>query len=165
MNPRSLPCLVLLACCTVAAAAGPRPSPESAGAHDTARAAASAASPEARLQRLNAEYVRAYLESDVAWFERYLATDFRCILSSGAIIDRAAFLRSIAEPVAMAAFEIEEVTVQFAGEAAVVQARTRYETSSGARGGSRYTDVWVLRDGRWQALTAQITAIADSAAP
>lgn len=113
------------------------------------------------LQRLNDEYVRAFLESDVAWFERHLATDFRCILSSGVMVDRATFLNNVAQPVAMASFALEDVSVQFVGETAIVQARTRYEKPDGTRGGSRYTDVWVLRDGRWQTLIAQITAVAE----
>ncbi|MEZ0471763.1 nuclear transport factor 2 family protein [Luteimonas salinilitoris] len=113
------------------------------------------------LRRLNDHYVRAYLASDVDWFKRHLAADFRCILSSGAMVDRAAFLRNVAQPVAMTSFQIEDVTVQFEGDTAIVQARTRYETPDGRRGGSRYTDLWVLRDGRWQTMTAQITAIAE----
>ncbi|WP_407353635.1 nuclear transport factor 2 family protein [Luteimonas sp. R10] len=117
------------------------------------------------LRRLNDGYVRAFLESDVGWFERHLAADFRCILSSGALVDRAAFLRNIAQPVAMKSFDIEDVSVRFVGDVAVVQARTRYETPEGRRGGSRYTDLWVLRDGRWQALVAQITAISEPASP
>lgn len=115
------------------------------------------------LERLNAAYVRAYLESDVSWFERHLAKDFRCILSSGALIDREEFLRNVARPVAMASFDVEDVVVRFVDGVAIVQARTQYETSEGKRGGSRYVDLWVLRDGRWQTLLAQITAISTPA--
>lgn len=115
---------------------------------------------EVKLHRLNAEYVDAFLKSDTDWFDRHLATDFRCILPSGEIIDRAAFLASSAQPVAMAAFAVEDVTVQFEGDTAIVQARTVYTRHDGSSGQSRYTDVWVGRDGRWQTLTAQITAVA-----
>ena len=50
--------------------------------------------------------------------------------------------------------------MQVEGEVAIVQARTVYERADGSRGQSRYTDVWIGRDGRWQALTAQITSLA-----
>ena len=43
----------------------------------------------------------------------------------------------------------------------MVQARTVYERADGKCGQNRYTDVWVGRDGRWQALCAQITAVAE----
>jgi len=114
----------------------------------------------AKLMRLNAEYVDAFLRSDIDWYERHLADDFRCILASGRIIDRAAFLIDAAQPVTMASFEVEDVDVQFNDDTAIVQARTIHERQDGARGQSRYTDIWIGRDGRWQVLSAQITAIA-----
>jgi ketosteroid isomerase-like protein len=110
--------------------------------------------------RLNAEYVDAFLRSDIDWYQRHLADDFRCILANGTIIDRAAFLADAARPAEMASFDVLDVDVQFNGDTAIVQARTVYETSAGVRGQRRYTDIWVGRDGRWQALSAQLTAIA-----
>ncbi len=115
---------------------------------------------ENKLYRLNADYVAAFLASDTDWFERHLASDFRCILADGGVIDRAAFLSDTAHPVAMKSFDVEDVNVQIEGEVAIVQARTVYERADGSRGQSRYTDVWIGRDGRWQTLTAQITSLA-----
>lgn len=114
----------------------------------------------AKLLRLNDEYVEAFLGSDVDWFRRHLAEDFRCILADGSIIDREAFLADAAEPVAMASFEVEDASVQFEGDVAIVQARTVQAYRDGRRARTRYTDIWVGRDGRWQALCAQITEIA-----
>lgn len=116
----------------------------------------------AKLLRLNDEYVEAFLNSDVDWYQRHLADDFRCILPDGTIIDRDAFLADAARPVAMASFEVEDASVQFEGDVAIVQARTVQAYGDGRRGQTRYTDIWVGRDGRWQALCAQITAIAAS---
>jgi len=115
---------------------------------------------ENKLYRLNADYVAAFLASDTDWFERHLASDFRCILADGDMIDRAAFLRDTACPVAMKSFDVEDVNVQVEGDVAIVQARTVFERADGSCGQSRYTDVWIGRDGRWQALTAQITSLA-----
>jgi len=115
-----------------------------------------------KLYRLNAEYIDAFLKSDTDWFDRHLASDFRCILSSGAMLDRATFMQRAAEPAAMKSFMVEDVTVDFDGDTAVVQARTVFERADGHCGQSRYTDIWVGRDGRWQTLAAQITEIAAS---
>lgn len=115
---------------------------------------------EVKLQRLNAEYVEAFLKSDADWYDRHLADDFRCILPDGRMIDRAQFLADTAQPAAMNSFVVEDATVQFEGDTAIVQARTVYEKNDGTRGQSLYTDVWVGRDGRWQALLAHITAVA-----
>ncbi len=114
---------------------------------------------EVKLHRLNAEYVDAFLKSDTDWFDRHLASDFRCILSSGTMLDRDAFLAEVAQPRAMTSYAVEDVTVQFEGDTAIVQARAAFTRSDGHQGQSRYTDVWIGRDGRWQALTAQITVI------
>lgn len=118
---------------------------------------------EAKLHRLNAEYVDAFLNSDVDWYDRHLASDFRCISSNGTMFDRAQFLADSAQPVALNSFAVEDVTIQFEGDTAIVQARTVYEAADGKRGQSQYTDVWVGRDGRWQALLAHITAIENAA--
>jgi hypothetical protein len=116
---------------------------------------------EIKLRRLNTEYVDAFLRSDVDWYQRHLADEFSCITAGGEVLDRAAFLADAAAPVEMNAFDVQDVSVQFFGDTAVVQARTVYERADGKRGQNRYTDVWIGRDGRWQALCAQITAVAE----
>ena len=115
---------------------------------------------EHKLRRLNQEYVDAFLHSDVDWYERHLASDFRCILSNGSVLDRAQFLVEAAQPAALKAFDVEDVSVQFEGDTAIVVARTVRETADGKREQSLYTDIWVGRDGRWQTLLAHATAIA-----
>lgn len=114
---------------------------------------------EIKLRRLNAEYIEAFLRSDVDWYERHLASDFRCILPDGNLIDRIGFLAATRQPPSMKSFDVEDVTVQFEGDTAIVQARTVYEKDDGGRGQNVYTDVWIGRDGRWQALLAHITAV------
>jgi len=118
---------------------------------------------EAKLRRLNAEYVEAFLHSDVDWYERHLASDFRCILPDGSLIDRNGFLAATLRPAAMKSFDVEDVSVQFEGDTAIVQARTVYEKDDGGRGENVYTDVWIGRDGRWQALLAHMTAVSPAA--
>lgn len=118
-----------------------------------------ARSMENKLHRLNADYVAAFLASDSDWYERHLASDFRCILPDGSLIDRNAFIADTARPVTMASFEVEDVTVQLENGVAIVQARTIYQNNDGTHGQSRYTDIWIGRDGRWQVLAAHLTAI------
>lgn len=115
---------------------------------------------EVKLRRLNAEYVEAFLKSDADWYERHLASDFRCVLPDGSMIDRTQFLADTAQPAAMKSFEVEDVAVQFEGDTAIVQARTVYEKADGTHGQNLYTDIWVGRDGHWQTLLAHITAVA-----
>ena len=64
------------------------------------------------LGELNAGYVRAVAESDVAWFERYLTPDFLNTNPDGSLVDRAGFLRQIAKPIAIAGLRCEDVRIR-----------------------------------------------------
>lgn len=113
---------------------------------------------EIKLLRLNAEYVDALLTADADWFERHLADDFRCILPTGDVVDREIFMSRTLQPAVRASFADEDVSVQFEGDTAIVQARAMLQQPDGSVCQNNYTHVWVGRDGRWQTLTTQITA-------
>jgi hypothetical protein len=53
----------------------------------------------------------------------------------------------------------DEVDDRPVGEVALVQGVTHY-TRYGSAASTRYTDVWRLHEGRWQAIAAQLTAVA-----
>jgi ketosteroid isomerase-like protein len=123
-------------------------------AAETSRDAATAT-----LTRLNQEYVDAFLKSDVDWYRDHLAEDFLCIVSDGSVLDREAFLRDAAGGPGVTSYALKEVRVRTYGPVAVVQARGEYTRPDGTTGTSRYTDVWALQDGKWKAISAQITRI------
>lgn len=113
----------------------------------------------ATLIRLNDDYVRAVLESNVARFEQLLAADFRNTNPDGTILDRAAFLAQIARPSGLTRLTAEDVEIRVMGDTAIVHARTVYETSDGRPGSGRYTDIWQKRDGEWKAVAAHVTRL------
>ncbi|MPZ17594.1 MAG: DUF4440 domain-containing protein [Luteitalea sp.] len=114
----------------------------------------------AALTTLNEDYVQAVRSSDVKRFEEILADDFLCTLGDGSQIDRRHFLEEIAKPMKASNLEVHDVNVRLMGDVAIVHARTSYTTEDGEPGESRYTDVWARRDGRWLAVSAQITRVA-----
>ncbi len=111
----------------------------------------------AQLLALNQGYVQAFLDGDVAWYGRHLAEEFVCIESDGSRKDKAAFLAAAGRGPDVAGYELVDVEVRFYGETALVQARGRWTRRDGTRGFSRYTDVWVRRDGGWRTVAAQVT--------
>lgn len=113
----------------------------------------------ATLARLNDDYVRAVLESNVARFEQLLAADFRNTNPDGTILDRAGFLAQIARPSGLTRLAAEDVEIRVMGDTAIVHARTVYETSDGRPGSGRYTDIWQKRDGEWRAVAAHVTRL------
>ena len=114
------------------------------------------------LTQLNREYVDAFMKADVNWYREHLADDFVCIESSGTVLDRDAFLRDAASGPDVARYDLADVRVRVFGDFALVHATGRFTRRDGTQGTSRYTDAYALRDGRWKAVSAQITRSQDS---
>jgi ketosteroid isomerase-like protein len=113
----------------------------------------------ATLHDLNAHYIRAFVEADTGWYDANLSDDFVCTLVDGRRIDKSEFLRRNAEGPGVTDVTYDEIDVRPLGDAALVHGVTHY-TRDGARASTRYTDVWHHRDGRWQAVAAQLTRVA-----
>jgi ketosteroid isomerase-like protein len=113
----------------------------------------------AALHDLNAQYIRAFVESDIAWYDEHLGEDFVCTLADGRRINKQAFLRRTAEGPGVKDVTYDEIDVRPLGDAALVHGVTHY-TRDGASVSTRYTDVWQLREGRWLAVAAQLTSVA-----
>ena len=109
------------------------------------------------LQDLNRDYIRSVQHSDVRRFDEILADDFLCSNPDGSLIDRAAFLKQTAVPVAIANLEARDVVTRIMGDVAIIHARTTYTRPDGTAGAGRYTDVWARRGGRWLAVSAHVT--------
>jgi ketosteroid isomerase-like protein len=110
------------------------------------------------LHELNAEYIRAFVESDVAWYEEHLSGDFVCTRADGRRIGKDDFLTFAAEGPGVTDVSYDEVDVRPLGEVALVHGVTNY-VRDGSPASTRYTDVWRFRDGRWQAVAAQLTPV------
>ena len=109
------------------------------------------------LHELNGHYIRAFVEADVEWYREHLSEDFVCTLADGRRIDKTEFLVKVAEGPGVRDVTYDEVDVRPLGDVVLVQAVTHY-VRNGTPGSTRYTDVWQLRDGRWIAVAAQLTA-------
>ncbi|MGH2559326.1 MAG: nuclear transport factor 2 family protein [Thermomicrobiales bacterium] len=109
------------------------------------------------LRDLNHDYIQSVQTSDVHRFDEILADDFLCGNSDGTLLDRRAFLAHTAHPATIANLEAHDVDVRLMGDFAIIHARTTFTGPDGRAGASRYTDVWARRNGRWVAVSAQIT--------
>jgi ketosteroid isomerase-like protein len=115
----------------------------------------------AALHRANAHYIRAFIESDTAWYGVHLSDDFVCTLADGRRIDKAHFLRRTAEGPGVTDVRYDEIDVRLLGEVALVQGVT-HSLRRGAPESTRYTSVWRFREGRWQAVAAQLTPVVNA---
>ena len=111
------------------------------------------------LLALNTDYINSVQNSDVKRFDEILSDEFYCSNPDGSLIDRAAFLKQTAQPVAIKNLKAEDVLIRIIDNTAIIHARTRYTKPDGTEGGGRYTDVWMRQGGRWLALSAHVTRL------
>ena len=112
------------------------------------------------LRLLNEQYVNAFREADVGWYDAHLAPDYVVISGDGSFHDRAAALANFAKPTfatSIASFPVDKVSIRRFDDVALIHAENAYELKDGRRGISRYTDIWAKRDGRWLCVAAHIT--------
>jgi ketosteroid isomerase-like protein len=110
-----------------------------------------------QLRELNAQYIRAAVAGDVAWYEARLADDFVCIDHDGSMLDKPAFLRRTRTGSQLAEYRLEEVDVRQYGDVALVRATGVWRAKDGTPGMSRYVDVYVRTNDDWRVVSAQIT--------
>jgi ketosteroid isomerase-like protein len=112
----------------------------------------------AMLHELNANHIRAFVEADTAWYSEHLSADFVCTLADGRRIDKAEFLQRNAKKPGVTNVTYDQIDVRLLGDVALVHGVTHY-LRDGSPASTRYTDVWSAREGRWQAVAAQLTSV------
>lgn len=119
---------------------------------------------EQTIRQLDREWVEAYTRRDTAVLDRIYADDLIVTNPDGSVgnkVDEQAGIKSGA--FVFQSITNEDVTVRVFGEMAVVTGRSMMKgqyKNQDISGGYRYTDVYLLRRGRWQAVALQITRIA-----
>jgi hypothetical protein len=95
--------------------------------------------------------------SDVKRFDEILAADFYCSNPDKSLVDRAAFLKQTAKPVAIKNLRAEDVKIRILGDFAIIHAATSYTMPDGQQAHGRYTDCWARQNGKWLAVSAHVT--------
>lgn len=112
------------------------------------------------LRTLNENYVRAFRDADVAWYDAHLAPDYVVVSGDGSFRNREAALAEFAKPsfaAHMRSFPVDKVNIRRFGDVALIHAENDYELKDGRKGVNRYTDIWHRQDGRWRCIAAHIT--------
>lgn len=109
------------------------------------------------LERLNREYIDAFMNANVDWYREHLAEDFVCIESDGSLLHKQKFLANVARGPDVVGYKLEQTDVRVYGDAALVQATGLWTHRDGSKGMSRYIDVYIKREDQWKTVSAQIT--------
>ena len=111
------------------------------------------------LRQLNDDYVRAFLSCDVSRFKALLADEFAGVLADGRVIDKAEFLREAAIKPDAADLRLHDVTIRVYGDSAMVMAAVTYKRHDGLAVRTRYSTLYVRRDGHWSIAWVQWTRV------
>jgi hypothetical protein len=125
-----------------------------------AQDAPSPAADEAAVRQLNSDYVRAYLACDVTRFRTLLADDFTGVLADGRVIDKAAFLVLAKDNFEAHDLRLHDLVIRPYGDTVLVGAVVAYVRSGGAAVRTRYSSLYVRRDGHWAIVWTQWTRVA-----
>jgi ketosteroid isomerase-like protein len=116
------------------------------------------------VRKLELEWMESYVRRDTAFLERYVSDDYTGIDPHGTIVDKKGEIESIKlGDLAITEMKPREMKVRTDGDAVVITGRSTIKAKvSGydASGEYRFTDVWVKRGDRWQAVASQLTRIA-----
>jgi hypothetical protein len=133
------------------------------GASLAAQSVATSSTPEDSVRAMEAARGQALLRADTAALSRMLADEFTEVSRLGTLRTRADNIRDIASgELRLTSVQYDSLTVRIYGEVAVLQGiadNTGTFRGLPFRGRIRYTRVFVRRDGRWQAVTMQQTAM------
>jgi ketosteroid isomerase-like protein len=109
------------------------------------------------------QWAKAIERQDGAAFERLAAEDFRFLEENGRWLNRAEYIAARSHnPDNVTSAVQDEIEVRQYGDAAIATGRSILH---GTRDGApfvyrfRWMDVYVRRDGRWQAVSAQLTPV------
>ena len=121
----------------------------------------------AEILAIENQWATAIERQDGAALERIAAEDFRFMEEDGRLVDRAEYIAARSHnPDNVESAVQDEIEVRQYGDAAIATGRSIIH---GTRAGVpfvyrfRWTDVYVRREGRWQAVSGQLTALSSKA--
>jgi hypothetical protein len=115
-----------------------------------------------RLMQIQQDLARAWLRHDRAFIEGVLAPEWSVTQADGSILDRATVLGTFFDTVAFDSNVVDDVSVLLFGDAAVVRGRTSLSArvnDAPVSARIRFTDVFIRRSGRWQAVASHASAL------
>ena len=117
------------------------------------------------LSKLNAQFIKNFINQDTVAHNKIIHKDFVCIYSTGAIIDRDTYMKDWSNGYTTSkytSFHYTDESIRLFGNMALVRSKTVYtKTIDGqtVHGNTIYTDTYVKENGRWWCVQAQLTAV------
>jgi hypothetical protein len=115
---------------------------------------------ERQLRKLENDLLTAYVMLDFTTLNELYADDFFYISNDGALMNK----RSVVEMVKTAMFRVDSIPVsnsriRLYGNTAIVSGIRKFYRAGKKLAETRYAEVWVNRNRRWQCVSSQLTPI------
>jgi ketosteroid isomerase-like protein len=107
-------------------------------------------------------WTEAIKDRDRGALDHLLADDFIFTDDEGKVYDKAQYISAITDVIRVTSYTVDQTTVHSYGDAGIVAGRwTGTQTIEGkdASGAFRFTDTFVRRPGRWQAVASHDTRV------
>ena len=130
--------------------------------HQSTAAALVSISAEQELLEIERQYEKAEALRDAAFFERIEADDITLIANDGTLLTKAQAIAEMKTWESVSEGFSDDIRVRVYGDMAVVTGRRTVksvEDGESYTDQSRWTDVFVRRDGKWQIVHTQVTPI------
>lgn len=111
------------------------------------------------LKNLEDDWTVANLNADKKKLERILADDYVGTTADGTIEGKAEYLRDIKRDTSIKHWEFEDLKLALKGNRATLTGTVKFESSEDEVPPLRFTDKFVWRDGRWQAVGSQVEPV------
>jgi hypothetical protein len=107
-----------------------------------------------QLKQVEEEWARANIEGDKEALTRILADEYVGTAPDGQTDRKADYVKNLKPSAEVESQEFDDLTLALAGGRAILSGVTVAEFKDGRAGRFRFVDVFVWRDGRWQAVTS-----------
>jgi ketosteroid isomerase-like protein len=118
---------------------------------------------EQQVRQLEHEWVNAFIQGDTETLDRILAEDFIFTDPEGRLLTKAEWLADLKSgELNFESIHLDNLQVRMYGDAAVANGRVTVKAQSkegGFNGQYCYTDMYVKRNGQWQAVAEQATQL------
>ncbi len=118
---------------------------------------------EQEIRAVNREWADALVRRDFAAVDRIVADDFIIIGDNGGIANKPEYIAGLkSDSTMLETFDTDELQVRVYGKTAVLNGRWMAKIRDKGKvwnESGRYTDVYVKRNGRWQAVNSQSTPV------
>jgi hypothetical protein len=121
----------------------------------------------AALSKLNAQFIKNFINHDTIAHNKIIHNDFICIENNGEVANRKKYMKNWSSDYPsgnFTSFSYKDEFIRFFGDVALVRSQSVYTKIKNGKtitGNSVYTDTYIKENGRWWCVQAQITPVTD----